>query len=1517
MSTKVSVNTELNKVIVSGEPAKKVLVTQPSGSKIVQIATKGPKGDKGDPGEISGFFLGTFRITGSLEVSGSGITGSLYGTSSYSLTASYVPASAVDGLSLDRIVSGSSSAIISPTDLSINISTKITGSLNVSNSINLIGRMIISGSSTSSEDRPEISIYNNVPGENIASNLYLGVSQGGYVRANSPHEHGEGNAIFAAHPVPRIALYSDSGSYIELYSLKNDGHTMRLYGDNYTSGSEIQDFSPITNNYDAAIILGDYNNWRNGLIRIPRPLDIGKNITDVHQFTGSIVVSGSITSSLYGTASWAENVDYENISNKPALVSGSSQIQLDQISGSTFADKIYTFPNDVVIQGNLTAEQLIISSSVYYVTTSFSSGSTIFGNDLSDTHQFTGSVNITGSLNVFGSTTINNLTGSIFGTASWAQNALTASSVANLNQNLTITGSVILSSSALVELFVLGNQQITGALSVTNGIVAQSITASLFGTASSATNAATASYVPAEAVVGLNLSRISTGSITASVNIGTASFQLNSGSSTFIFVSSSGLVGINTTGSRDVQSSIPSNLKLDINGALKVSGSYIVAQQDKGINLAGAINAEWDNIKSVGSSALQLSPYWGVKILGVYPASSDVVANPLLHVTRSLSNPVSDLIRFEERGIYRFVINNSGSVAINKTSPNSNYILDVSGSVLLSGSLFVSGSSHTISGALNASNITGSLFGTASWARNAVTASYVTGSIFGAGNNVLSSSYSISSSYSLSSSFSQTASFVEFNNVANKPTLFSGSSQVQLNQITGSTFADTLYTFPGDVVVQGNVTAEQLIVSTSVYYVTTSYSSGSTQFGNSSDDRHQFTGSVSITGSLSVQGNTTINNLTGSLFGTASWAQNSATASYVPASAVVGLNLSRISTGSVTASVNIGSTVFTITSASATILSVSSSALTISGSTANRYAQLRDNGLYISRTSDGLLASTITADGSMTYATRNSHIFTLDTVVGMTIFSDSRNVRIGSSTSDLGFKLRVDGSGSFSDGLQVTGSLNAPNITGSLFGTASWALNSLTASYVTGSIFSATNPVLSASYSLTASYALNAGSGVGFPYSGSAQITGSLGVTGSINTTGTFTASLSQGYVWVGGPGNITTLLSTASFGNTGANRKYTQSTPATTWSFNHSLGERYPVIETYDTNGFSIIPGRIETVDDNNLNLYFDDATAGLVVATVGGTATTTIAQTASFVTSSDVWGPFGRNSIVSSSYSLTASYALNAGAGVGFPYTGSAQITGSLGITGSVNSIGGFTGSLLGTASWAQNALTASYVQASAVVGLSLFQIASGSVSASVNINSASFRIVSASNELLFVSNSGQTVVPQLLVSGSGVSRLTVVGSGSSSPIFTVQGSQGELFSVSDSLSGSLFSVNDISGLPVLEAFSDNRVLVGSYQAPVLFTTVKTTTVSGNNTIYTLPTSSYDGAFFEYTIKSGSNSRAGQIMSLWSGSEVNYTEVVTMDFGNTNSVKFLVIVTGSNLALTGSFPTANWTMKTIVRSI
>jgi len=65
----------------------------------------------------------------------------------------------------------------------------------------------------------------------------------------------------------------------------------------------------------------------------------------------------------------------------------------------------------------------------------------------------------------------------------------------------------------------------------------------------------------------------------------------------------------------------------------------------------------------------------------------------------------------------------------------------------------------------------------------------------------------------------------------------------------------------------------------------------------------------------------------------------------------------------------------------------------------------------------------------------------------------------------------------------------------------------------------------------------------------------------------------------------------------------------------------------------------------------------------------------------------------------------------------------------------------------------------------------------------------------------------------------RKSLVVNGSGSVLFDVQGSQGQLFSITDSLSGSLFAVKDISGMPVMEAFSDNTVRMGQFGQKALF--------------------------------------------------------------------------------------------------
>ena len=90
-----------------------------------------------------------------------------------------------------------------------------------------------------------------------------------------------------------------------------------------------------------------------------------------------------------------------------------------------------------------------------------------------------------------------------------------------------------------------------------------------------------------------------------------------------------------------------------------------------------------------------------------------------------------------------------------------------------------------------------------------------------------------------------------------------------------------------------------------------------------------------------------------------------------------------------------------------------------------------------------------------------------------------------------------------------------------------------------------------------------------------------------------------------------------------------------------------------------------------------------------------------------------------------------------------------------------------------------------------------------------------------------------------------------------------------------------------------------------------------SGVTTIYNVPTASYDGAWFDYTVRSGSNARAGTIMGIWSGSAVNYTETTTTDFGNTSGFVLGMSINGANMILSSSTTTNGWSFNTIVKLV
>jgi hypothetical protein len=113
--------------------------------------------------------------------------------------------------------------------------------------------------------------------------------------------------------------------------------------------------------------------------------------------TGSLTVLGGINATITGSATTASYVEYSNVANKPALVSGSAQITAfgyattgsNQFNGSQAITGSLTVTGQVVAQ-TLNVQQ--VTSSIVY-----SSGSNVFGNSLANTQQFTGSLQVSGS----------------------------------------------------------------------------------------------------------------------------------------------------------------------------------------------------------------------------------------------------------------------------------------------------------------------------------------------------------------------------------------------------------------------------------------------------------------------------------------------------------------------------------------------------------------------------------------------------------------------------------------------------------------------------------------------------------------------------------------------------------------------------------------------------------------------------------------------------------------------------------------------------------------------------------------------------------------------------------------------------------------------------------------------------------------------------------------------------------------------------------------------------------------
>ncbi len=330
----------------------------------------------------------------------------------------------------------------------------------------------------------------------------------------------------------------------------------------------------------------------------------------------------------------------------------------------------------------------------------------------------------------------------------------------------------------------------------------------------------------------------------------------------------------------------------------------------------------------------------------------------------------------------------------------------------------------------NATNATSASYATnATSASYALTASYLTGYVSPfpySGSAVITGSLLVSGSSTLT-------------NIG--PAIFSGSlivTQGITGSLSGSALTATSASFAATASFALNVnpaaTASYAVNALSASFaLTASYLSGYVS-------PFPYTGSAIISGSLEVTGSVSATaGFSGSFSG--SFQGNGSGLTNIPASGITGLNLSQIATGSISASVSLGTGSFTVTSGSSTFIFVSSSGnvgigtttpintLDINGSTRINNRFLYHQGAsaiqyYMTSNAWSGTNSIFFGDdssstvGSITYNHQfDSLAFNVNSAERFRVASTG-NILIG-TTTDAGYRLDVNGTGNFEGNLRL------------------------------------------------------------------------------------------------------------------------------------------------------------------------------------------------------------------------------------------------------------------------------------------------------------------------------------------------------------------------------------------------------------------------------------------------------------------------------------------------------------------
>ncbi len=523
-----------------------------------------------------------------------------------------------------------------------------------------------------------------------------------------------------------------------------------------------------------------------------------------------------------------------------------SFLEVDTNSGPITILRNTSIDGNLIVSGGITTEILnvnVISSSIVY-----SSGSNIFGNTISSTHQFTGSLRVSGSANIIGGFT--QTVGAVsFGGVTTFGGAATFTPLATFSNGVNIfqaasffgpvnigtspqprtlthfgnyihTGDVIQTGSISVN----GNQNINGDVIVTGSLI----------------------------VSGSNTFR----------NIGraefTGSFNVNGGinvtQSITASIMSGSFVGDGTllsgVSAADVEFANILNKPTLVSGSSQIdltqTTNYISGIKDR-------LNAE--TVVSSSQQVITLLPE------GTVSGSSQIQYSSISNIPNGIvssSTQINQYNIFATTGSNEFVGNQS-----------------VNGDVIVTGSLIVSGSNTFRN--IGRAEFTGSVSVDGGiMVTQSITASVISGSFVGDGSSLSG----------------VTAADVDFVNVLNKPTLVSGSSQIDLTgttnyvsgiktrlnaetvvsssqQIktllpTGTVSGSSQVSFNGIVDKPTLVSGSSQITYSGISSIPTGIVSSSTQVLNygifATTGSNEFVGNQIITGSVDISGSLDINN---------------------------------------------------------------------------------------------------------------------------------------------------------------------------------------------------------------------------------------------------------------------------------------------------------------------------------------------------------------------------------------------------------------------------------------------------------------------------------------------------------------------------------------------------------------------------------------------------------------------------------------------------------------------------------